>query len=1377
MNPKAQIIADLLKRSDTAQSMENINRYMRSMGFYSDNFYSYTKALVKEGLVNEVSEKGKKAYLFNASSGEEVSKENAIKDSIDVLKLPNSLKIQLRKNCIFTIKRLVAFEEEELLELPGIAKTKIVKIKEALGRQGLKLKEIVREIKVISPKILNQGVGQLDLPKKIVERLEREKIFMVKQLLAKDKKGLVSSEGITERTCEIIEKNLSGRGLALGMEYHYEETMSESTTLEPRSISALELPEYVIERLKNNGIYTLRQLTDVTREEMLLFFKDILPAKVDLIEGELKENDLTFKEVVVNIGEDEIFHSASVEQLGIPLFICESLEEAHIKSVGELLMCDEVRLFKALGMSKKKLMAVKEGIKRAQDLPLKIRNPQKYNEAKKTSYQLVSTLNLSERSLNCLEEAKIRTIGDLIQKKEIELLRIKNFGQGSLTEIKELLAAKDLSLGMVYTQNEPHFTTTFPLFTNQKQSKKNKQFQELEVPLESLGIDFSVRAENVLNNMAIYTLADLLFVTKKEILEQQNSGKKTVEEIFSKIYNYLESNPQIKDITSSEKGAEDTATEEEYIQFPLFQGTMWWYKPEDVKDLDLEKIQISPDGFTEGIVNIFKQKNIRTLNDLLNLSSEFLLKQKSMGKKRIDAVQTLGKDIIEGLIESNGRVYDSIEDCLECIRDVLLDQDGIKKDVLKERNAKMIELRYGFDGKKRTLLEVANQTKVTRERVRQIESAALTKLYNKLPYLAQRGIEDFITKIKYNDGILGFDQERIDKDAAEFQVFNALLRSKEKKLKYYDDTDVWAIEDHYESAYGEVYKFLEKKCSTGEMLDDMELHKVAEQCASSIKLARNDITPLLVIFKRKYFKYYGNKYFYKKVGDLALIEDLILRHFPKGVNIYKDVDSILKKAKKNKVTHFEEYSERRFSGIVQRSPQLMLWGRGIYIHRDNTNVDTKILTKTDMWIYERLVKKGLERVSVWGAFNEMEKECKEAGIPNEHALYSCLRERLSNKYYFAKDPHVFSLKSTKKKKRRNPVEEYLLSKKGSVSESEISEDLGLKNFQICQWIGMTDKVISLWNKKHLHINNINYSLRDMANIMKQLKEEVEQHQHISIKQIFQDNIAICKKNGIDSGIVLYAVLRLNYPDELFFPRHPYVLEKDHGIEDDGCFSLNDIMNHFFESHNRIIPQHEINSYFVKKRGYRPGTISNIRYLCDNIVKYNQTALVSLDTLKWSEKKEKMLEQEAIELFNKNCTTGVLSSSVEDSVASILAGTGVGVPFTLIDELLEKSLPNIGNGTKIKWTRILLSELLERIESIRVLGSMRSIYISCPNKFEVENIEDIICYILQKEFGGTANVDKFLKRLKDLSITGTLDIKRSSNEPEKFKIKNNEVKVC
>lgn len=69
-------------------------------------------------------------------------------------------------------------------------------------------------------------------------------------------------------------------------------------------------------------------------------------------------------------------------------------------------------------------------------------------EVNKHLFRSVNELELSVRAANCLKNANIKTIADLVQKTEGEMLRTKNFGKKSLNEIKEILTEMGLGLGV-----------------------------------------------------------------------------------------------------------------------------------------------------------------------------------------------------------------------------------------------------------------------------------------------------------------------------------------------------------------------------------------------------------------------------------------------------------------------------------------------------------------------------------------------------------------------------------------------------------------------------------------------------------------------------------------------------------------------------------------------------------------------------------------------------------------------------------------------------------------------------------------------------------------------------------------------------------------
>ena len=90
-------------------------------------------------------------------------------------------------------------------------------------------------------------------------------------------------------------------------------------------------------------------------------------------------------------------------------------------------------------------------------LPEEITEEEESKEEKEIMEKLnmpITELELSVRSSNCLREAKIKTIGDLVKKAEVEMLKYRNFGKKSLSEINKILVGMGLHLGMQAEKKE-----------------------------------------------------------------------------------------------------------------------------------------------------------------------------------------------------------------------------------------------------------------------------------------------------------------------------------------------------------------------------------------------------------------------------------------------------------------------------------------------------------------------------------------------------------------------------------------------------------------------------------------------------------------------------------------------------------------------------------------------------------------------------------------------------------------------------------------------------------------------------------------------------------------------------------------------------------
>ena len=140
----------------------------------------------------------------------------------------------------------------------------------------------------------------------------------------------------------------------------------------------------------------------------------------------------------------------------------------------------------------------------------------------------ISDFELSVRSRNCLRKMNIRTVGDLLNVTEAELLAYKNFGETSLLEIKQILGSKNLRLGQMVEDNSKSIK-------NDSMSSQNDQVDN-EILNQSIDVlNLSVRSRKCLDRLNIGILADLTSRTEAELLGCKNFGMTSLTEVNEKL--------------------------------------------------------------------------------------------------------------------------------------------------------------------------------------------------------------------------------------------------------------------------------------------------------------------------------------------------------------------------------------------------------------------------------------------------------------------------------------------------------------------------------------------------------------------------------------------------------------------------------------------------------------------------------------------------------------------------------------------------------------------------------------------------------------------------------------------------------------------------
>lgn len=134
----------------------------------------------------------------------------------------------------------------------------------------------------------------------------------------------------------------------------------------------------------------------------------------------------------------------------------------------------------------------------------------------------ISDFELSVRSRNCLRKMNIRTLGDLLNITEAELLSYKNFGETSLREIKAILDTKGLRLGMALEDKQLQSGEGMDLGTPEDEGLLNKTADDLQL---------SVRARKCLQKLNLHTVGELTRKTEAELLGCKNFGVTSLNEI------------------------------------------------------------------------------------------------------------------------------------------------------------------------------------------------------------------------------------------------------------------------------------------------------------------------------------------------------------------------------------------------------------------------------------------------------------------------------------------------------------------------------------------------------------------------------------------------------------------------------------------------------------------------------------------------------------------------------------------------------------------------------------------------------------------------------------------------------------------------------
>ncbi|MCK9363833.1 MAG: hypothetical protein M0P74_09595 [Syntrophales bacterium] len=433
----------------------------------------------------------------------------------------------------------------------------------------------------------------------------------------------------------------------------------------------------------------------------------------------------------------------------------------------------------------------------------------------------------------------------------------------------------------------------------------------------------------------------------------------------------------------------------------------------------------------------------------------------------------------------------------------------------------------------------------------------------------------------------------------------------------------------------------------------------------------------------------------------------------------------------------EKISERNIYAYIERSPDLLLWDRGTYIHRDHISIPFDEIAEIEHDIISRLGG-DIPYLSVSGIFERYKNKLLKENIPSESALYSCLRESNNPALRYPDYPYVIkSEKVTQRLPLPLVLEKFVLDQEGTVKLEQIRK-YALEQLCVNEAVFManhlpnTPNILRVDRGEYIHIQQIGIQKERLTSIIEHLTTLLSSSRHISAIRLFNDKKITCKLLGIVSPMLLFSIIQFFYYDEYDLSLYPRI--RLSGVIEEGGRATGvatEIINYILDKAEPCSFS-ELYQHFVDDLGYKQNSVYNVLHTYKDVIRYSDGVIVHIETLGW---------------------TGNSQAALELLAAHYLSNRdSAGKPFGLISHFYDyrhDQLPALPDH--FLWTQTLIGELLSREGKYRIIGSQRNAFVSIPNSCGIETLDDLLYYVLNNDYEGAANIDVFVADMRTAGI--------------------------
>jgi len=910
--------------------------------------------------------------------------------------------------------------------------------------------------------------------------------------------------------------------------------------------------------------------------------------------------------------------------------------------------------------------------------------------------QSIESLQLSSECLDSCRANNINYIGELVAKNDEDIMEILHHSKKYLQEIKVRLWLIGLCTGLKV-----------------KVLKINSEspVEDENIYLSVETIHLSVRAANCLREANIRTIPELLLKTDDELLVIPHFGRKSLDEIRNALAELQQPKPKI--VTQKFSLVETGQLKIDTIQDEIFSKL---------------KTKISDLVLSVRTRGCLKEGNIEYIWQLVQLLRDELFEIRNLGRKSINE--------LDGVVESFGFWFGmkfapsqlAAIHSFEPSSELLVLGASIKQLVgkfstspicfLNDRENLIVEERLFKVGRKKTLEDLAMQFSLTRERVRQLEKSATRKIRQQHLKELRTIVDSLKQRVDQTAGLADLDALEIDRRelSTQEQAITSCLFHMVDEKSYFDwkfglvstRGEEWLL-SICDAIEVQINDTVPDKFFTADNLAEV-VEKVCDGFGISSDCCRENLIKRFHLEKK--VKFLDN---YLCCGRVTKQDQIILTFkelFPEGLEVYKKQDLLLQKLKDYGPERFGPRSPRSILARLTDHPDVFLWRRGFFIHKEHLHYETIVVEKVVAWIEQRF-DQGHSRFQVEVPFNIFKDELQQSGIPNQYALYTLLRLQDNKRIGQRKFPTIVDLQADIDIQEGilEELDSYFLQAGGAVPYSQVKEEFlvkrGWKVYSVQQNISTHSEVIYPWHdSSYIHLEFLPVDYAKLEELLDAVRAKLNVIQGAYSLKGCRKEMGVLWEQACPSASVRTMIKLIRYvdPEDLLIDRH--LIQYADQFTDSISVSLE--LEEFCLDKGVEVNSHELHEEFCAQRGWSENQYYSAMRKA-KLFRSGKSTYLHPATINWDES---------------------LSLAVHQVIESYLAARNKNhYPHMQIEELIyQYALPELPQN--IQWTRYLLKSVSAEFGDFLFFDDA---YIAIDNDFDIEDLDDMIGFLIGRHF--------------------------------------------